>query len=142
VDSTRQPSSDAAERAWRGHVTLLIGSGIVASAQIGKAIITVPMIVLDLALGLDLAGLIVAAFATLGAAMGIGAGFVVGRFGIRRSLIGGMGAIAIGNAVGAGASVELVLLAARIVEGVGFVGVVLAIRACLRSLSRATHETS
>jgi MFS transporter, DHA1 family, inner membrane transport protein len=130
----QEPSSDAAERPWRRHVTLLIGSGVVAAAQIGKAIIAVPMIVLDLALGLDLAGLIVAAFATLGATMGIGAGFVVGRFGIRRSLIGGMGAIAIGNAVGAGASGELVLLAARIVEGVGFVGVVLAIPSMLAQL--------
>src|SRR5262245_20746423 len=114
----RQPTPDAAKRhAWSLHALLLIGSGIVAAAQIGKAIITVPMIRLDLALGLDLAGLIVATFATMGATMGIGAGVVVGRLGIRRSLIGGMGAIAVGNAVGAGASSELVLLAARIIEG-------------------------
>jgi hypothetical protein len=44
-------------------VVLLIGSGIVASAQIGKAIISLPMIRADLSLGLDLAGLIVATFA-------------------------------------------------------------------------------
>jgi hypothetical protein len=48
-------------------VLLLIGSGVVASAQIGKAIISMPLILDDLALGLDLAGLIVAIFATLGA---------------------------------------------------------------------------
>jgi len=35
---------------------LLIGSGVVAAAQIGKAIISVPMIRSEMGLGLDLAG--------------------------------------------------------------------------------------
>ncbi len=109
------------------HVWLLIGSGVVASAQIGKAIISLPMIRTDLALGFDVAGLIVATFATLGASLGIGAGVMVQRLGVRRSLIGGMGAIAIGNVIGAVAPNEFALLAARIVEGVGFFGTVLAI---------------
>jgi Major Facilitator Superfamily len=88
----------------------------------------------DLSLGLDLAALIVAIFATMGATMGIGAGVVVGRLGVRRSRIGGMGAIAVGNVIGAGASDELVLLAARTIEGVGFFGVVLAIPSMLTQL--------
>lgn len=117
-------------------VLLLIGSGVVASAQIGKAIISIPLIRDDLALGLDLAGLIVAIFATLGATMGIGAGVAVGRRGVRRSPIGGMGAIAVGNVVGASAPDEFVLLAARIIEGVGFFGVVLAIPSMLAELVR------
>jgi DHA1 family inner membrane transport protein len=125
---------DAAQRAWSLHAMLLIGSGIVASAQIGKAIVTVPMIRGDLAFGLDLAGLIVAVFAALGATMGIGAGVVVGRLGVRRALIGGMGVIAIGNVIGAGAPDELVLLAARVIEGIGFLGVVLAIPSMLAQL--------
>src|SRR5262245_25560746 len=119
---------------WNARVLLLIASGVVASAQIGKAIISIPLIRDDLALGLDLAGLIVAVFATLGATMGIGAGVVVGRLGVRRSLIGGMGAIAVGNVAGAGAPDEFVLLAARIIEGVGFIGVVLAIPSMLAQL--------
>src|SRR5258707_9265931 len=112
---------------WSVRVFLLIGSGVVASAQIGKAIISMPLIRDDFALGLDLAGLIVAIFATLGATIGIGAGVVVSRLGVRRSLISGMGAVAVGNVIGAGAPDEFVLLAARIVEGVGFFCVVLAI---------------
>jgi MFS transporter, DHA1 family, inner membrane transport protein len=130
----RPPTSDAARGAWSLHVLLLIGSGVVASAQIGKAIISVPLIRSDLALGVGVAGLIVAIFATMGATTGIGAGVVVGRLGVRRSLIGGMGAIAIGNMIGAGASDELVLLAARIIEGVGYFGVVLAIPSMLAQL--------
>jgi predicted MFS family arabinose efflux permease len=120
--------------AWSLRVVLLIGSGVVASAQIGKAIISIPLIREDLGLGLDLAGLIVAIFATLGATMGIGAGVVVGRLGIRRSLIGGMVAVAVGNIIGAGAQDEFVLLAARLIEGVGFFGVVLAIPSMLAQL--------
>ncbi|HMI15019.1 MAG TPA: MFS transporter, partial [Bradyrhizobium sp.] len=82
---------------------LLMGSGVVAAAQIGKAIISVPLIRSELALSLDLAGLIVATFATLGATTGIAAGLVVSRLGARRSLIGGMGIITLGNLIGASA---------------------------------------
>jgi DHA1 family inner membrane transport protein len=117
----------AAERARQFHVWLLIGSGVVAAAQVGKAIISIPLIRSEMAVGLDLAGLIVATFATLGAFFGLGAGVVVRRLGVRRGLIGGMAAIALGNIIGALAPDEAMLLAARIVEGIGFFGAVLAI---------------
>jgi predicted MFS family arabinose efflux permease len=129
-------ASDAVAGAGSLHVWLLIGTGVVAAAQIGKAIISVPMIRSDLMLGLDLAGLVVATFATLGATVGIGAGVVVGRLGARRSLIGGMVAIGLGNAIGAGAPDALVLLEARIIEGAGFLGVVLAIPSILARVVR------
>ncbi len=128
--------------AGRLRVLMLIASGVVASAQVGKAIISLPLIREDLALGLDVAGLVVAIFATLGATMGIGAGVVVGQLGLRRSLVGGMAAIAVGNVIGAGAPDEFVLLAARLVEGVGFFGVVLAIPSMLAQLvSRDARDT-
>src|SRR6267154_163514 len=72
----RHPSDEAA-RAGKLQVLLLMGSGVGAAAKIGKAIISIPMIRSDLALGLDLAGLIVATFATLGTTTGIGAGIVL-----------------------------------------------------------------
>jgi hypothetical protein len=49
--------SDKVARAGKLQVLLLMSSGVIAAAQIGKAIIAVPMIRSDLALGLDLAGL-------------------------------------------------------------------------------------
>jgi len=110
---------------------LLIGCGIVAAAQIGKAIISIPLIRSEMALSLGVAGLIVATFATLGASLGIGAGAAVRRLGVRRSLVGGMGVIAAGNLIGAAAPNELFLLAARVVEGFGFLGTVLAIPSML-----------
>src|SRR5437660_496264 len=122
------------ERARTLQVLLLMGSGVVAAAQIGKAVIAVPLIRSDLALGLELAGLIVATFATLGATTGIGAGLVVGLVGAGRCLVCGMGVIALGNLIGAGAPDALVLLAARIIEGIGFLAVVLAIPSVLAQL--------
>ena len=118
---------DEAASAGKLQLLLLMGSGVVAATQIGKTIISVPLIRSDLVLGLEVAGLIVATFATIGAMTGIGAGLMVGRLGARRSLIGGMGVITLGNAIGAGAPDQLVLLMARIIEGVGFLAVVLAI---------------
>src|SRR5438552_14901848 len=131
----RHPSDEAA-RAGKLQVLLLMGSGVVAASQIGKAIISIPMIRSDMALGLDLAGLIVATFATIGAMTGIGAGLVVSRLGARRSLIGGMGVITLGNVIGASAADQIVLLVARIIEGVGFLAVVLAIPSMLAQLVR------
>jgi MFS transporter, DHA1 family, inner membrane transport protein len=121
----------AAKRAHQFRVWLLIGSGIVAAAQVGKAIISIPLIRSEMAVGLDLAALIVATFATLGAFFGVGAGVMVRRLGVRRALIGGMAAVALGNVVGALAPGEAVLLAARIIEGIGFFGAVLAIPSVL-----------
>ena len=112
--------SDQAVSAASPRVLLLIGSGVIASAQIGKAIIAAPLIRSDLALGVDRVGLIVATFATLGAMTGIGVGAAVDRLGIRRSLVGGMATIALGNVIGAAAPDEFVLLVARVIEGVGF----------------------
>jgi DHA1 family inner membrane transport protein len=128
------PRSSVEACAGKLQVLLLMGSGVIAAAQIGKAIISVPMIRSELALGLDLAGLIVATFATLGAITGIGAGLVVGRLGTRRSLIGGMGVIAFGNVIGASAVDQLVLLVGRMIEGGGFLAVVLAIPSMLAQL--------
>src|SRR6476620_6583745 len=115
----------------RSHVWILMVSGTIAAAQIGKAAISVPIIRVEMGFGLDIAGFIVATFATLGACAGIGAGALVQTLGLRRSLIGGMGAIALGNLIGAAAPSAFVLLGARIVEGIGFFGVVLAIPSML-----------
>lgn len=126
--------SDQAVRAGSPQVLLLIGSGVVASAQIGKAIIAAPMIRSDLAIGFDHVGLIVAIFATLGAMTGLGIGAAVDRLGIRRSLVGRMGTVVLGNVIAAAAPDEFILLVARIVEGAGFLSVAVIIPSLLAGL--------
>jgi hypothetical protein len=44
------------------HIWILIGSGFIAAAQIGKAIISIPLILTEMAFGFDFAGLIVTIF--------------------------------------------------------------------------------
>jgi DHA1 family inner membrane transport protein len=122
-------------------VGLLMASGVLAAAQIGKAIISIPLIRLEMRIGLDLAGLIVGTFATLGATFGIGAGVLVQGIGARRSLAGGMACIAFGNLIGSVAPNEWYLLFGRFIEGVGFLGVVLTIPSLLAtSVSRERRD--
>src|SRR5215470_1607433 len=117
--------------AWRGHVCLLIASGILATAPIGKAIISIPVIRDDLMLSPAFASLIIATFATLGTVFGLGAGIAIHRLDDRWSPILGMAAISMGSLIGAVAPNEVILLAARVFEGAGFLGVVLAIPSTL-----------
>ena len=112
-------------------VGLLMASGVLAAAQIGKTIISIPLIRAEMGIGLDLAGLIVGIFAALGATFGIGAGVLVQSIGARRSLAGGMTCIAVGNLIGSAAPNEWYLLFGRFTEGVGFLGVVLTIPSLL-----------
>lgn len=112
----------------------LVLTGVFAAAQVGKAIICMPVIRVEMYLGLDVAGLLVAVFATLGALGGVGAGAIVSRIGLHRSLVGGLSVVAAGNVLGFYASDAQTLLVARILEGVGFFGVVLSVPSLLAGL--------
>lgn len=121
-------------------IASLILTGVFAAAQVGKAIICMPDIRAEMHLGLDVAGLIVAVFATLGALAGVGAGAIVARIGLPRSLIGGLSAIAAGNLLGAYAPDAETLLVARILEGLGFFGVVLSVPSLLAALLNGVNR--
>jgi MFS transporter, DHA1 family, inner membrane transport protein len=130
-----------ARTAQNARVGLLMVSGVLAAAQIGKTIISIPLIRAEMSIGLQLAGLIVGIFATLGATFGIGAGVLVQGIGARRSLAGGMACIAFGNAIGSVAPNEWYLLFSRFIEGIGFLGVVLTIPGLLAaSVSRERRD--
>jgi MFS transporter, DHA1 family, inner membrane transport protein len=105
---------------------LLFFGGTVAAAQVGKAVVSLPMMRSEMGLGIDVAGAILSVFATLGATCGIGGGAYVAWIGPRRALIWGMIALAVGNLCGAVAAGTPALLTARAIEGAGFFGVVLA----------------
>ncbi|WP_157018080.1 MFS transporter [Mesorhizobium xinjiangense] len=104
---------------WR-QASLIILSGIIGAAQIGKAAIAVPLIQADLQLTLFAVSWIVSAYAILGAFGGMAAGFVVSLFAIRRVLVGGLLLIALGNVWGATSFGMAGMLASRALEGVGF----------------------
>lgn len=113
-------------------VAVIVGSGVVAAFQVGKAVIAVPALRADLGLDLTAAGWIMAIFSLLGVVAGIPVGVLVGRLGARNLLLAGLLAITVGSAIGGGAHSFVLLLATRIVEGFGFVLVTVAAPSMLR----------
>jgi MFS family permease len=105
---------------------LLLG-GVISAAQLGKAFVAMPLIQAEMSLGIAIVSFIIATFATLGAALGMGMGLLLRRVGARRSLIGGMIIMAAGSLLGAAAETPAELIASRIIEGVGFLGAVIVI---------------
>lgn len=119
---------------WRV-VFALVMAGVVAACQVGKAAIAVPLLREDLGLSLVAASWVVGTYGTLGALAGLSAGIAVSFIGARTAAVAGLAAIALGSAIGAFAPGGATLLASRIVEGCGFLGVVIAIPTLLRGVA-------
>ncbi len=111
---------------------IVVASSVVGALQVGKAIIALPILSADLGLNLAQAAWVMAVFALLGVVGGIPAGVAVNRFGDRRLLFIGLCALALGSALGAFANNLVILLATRIVEGVGFLFIIVAAPAVLQ----------
>jgi predicted MFS family arabinose efflux permease len=109
-----------------GVVSVVVGAGIVTAIQVGKAAIATPLLQVDLGLDLAAAGWLTGIFAVLGLVGGIPAGTLVARAGDRRILILGLASIVLGSIIGATAPGYPVLLASRVLEGLGFLLVTVA----------------
>lgn len=116
-------------------VAALIACGVIAAAQVGKAAIAAPLLQRDLSLSLAAVSVIVSAYAALGAAGGLAAGWGVSRLGLRRSLVGGMATTGIASIAGAFATDGLTLFLIRIIEGGGLLAVAVAIPTALRMIT-------
>lgn len=121
-------------------VALVVASGIVAALQVGKVAIALPALRTELALDLGAAGWVMGVFALLGVVGGIPAGAAVNRFGDRRLLVLGLFALAIGSAWGASAEGLRMLLASRVLEGAGFLLVLVAAPAVLQRVCAPQHR--
>jgi len=124
---------------WK-QVFLIIAAGIIGASQIGKAAIAVPLLRDDLGISLFSVSYIVGAYALLGAVGGVAAGFVASYFRMSRVIIAGLALIALGNLLGAIAPNLAVLIAARVVEGIGFLAIVISGPTLLRSYSSDRHQ--
>jgi len=107
-----------ASRQWT-IVSLLVGSGVVSSLQIGKAVVAAPLLQADFNVSLTALGWLTGLFAVFGFLGGIPAGAAVSRMGDRRIFLLGLAVIALGSALGALAPTFAVLLLARAIEGLG-----------------------
>ncbi|AUA58176.1 putative 3-hydroxyphenylpropionic transporter MhpT [Achromobacter spanius] len=121
------------ETRWAG-VLAIVGAGVVASLQVGKVIIAAPLLRQDMGLDLASIGTLTAVFSLLGVVGGIAAGGVIARFGARRMLLLGLLATALGTAMGAMAPSYGLLLASRVIEGLGFLMITVAGPAALQRM--------
>ena len=125
------------ETHWAG-VLAIVGAGVVASLQVGKVIIAAPLLRQDMGLDLASVGTLTAVFSLLGVVGGIAAGGVIARFGARRMLLLGLLATALGTTLGAMAPSYGLLLASRVVEGLGFLMITVAGPAALQRMVSAS----
>lgn len=125
------------ETRWAA-VAAIVGAGVVASLQVGKVIIAAPMLRQDMGLDLASIGTLTAVFSLLGVVGGIAAGGVIARFGARRMLLLGLAATALGTVLGATAPGYGVLLASRVIEGLGFLLITVSGPAALQRLVSAS----
>jgi len=116
---------------WR-LIALLVIAGVIGSFQVGKAAIALPLLRVDLELTLLIASFVFSAYSVLGAAAGLPAGLVISRLDARKTIIGGLLILGIGSCLGAVAPNGPLLLITRVIEGIGFIGVVIAAPTLIR----------
>jgi MFS family permease len=104
---------------------------LLAACQVGKAAVAVPQLRHDLGLSLAEASWVVGAYGALGAAAGVFAGALIGRIGGAAAVIGGLLLVAAGSIAGAFATDLATLAASRVLEGCGFLAVVIGAPAML-----------
>ena len=121
----RQPSSLAEPTPWP-LVLLLVGAGVVAAFQVGKAPPMLLSIRSEFGMSLFLAGWILSIFNVIGFLLGSMAGAVADAFGHRRLLLIGFLLQALGSLAGSFATGASFLLTTRAVEGLGFLFTVVA----------------
>lgn len=105
-------------------VALLYLAGLLAAAQLGKLSALAPLIASALGLGLPTMALAISLIELGGAALGIAAGALAHRLGLRRTLRAGMAALALGGLGGAAAQGTAGLFGWRVLEAAGYLAVI------------------
>lgn len=115
---------------------LLVGAGVVSAMQVGKAPAALQEVQHDLAMPLAQAAWLLSAFGIVAAVCGVAIGLAADRFGARRALIAGLLLQGAASAVGALAQAPALLIASRVVEGIGFLCAIVAAPTLLAHLAR------
>lgn len=118
--------NDRTRTSWAA-VAIVTLAGAMASAQVGKLPPALPLIRADLGFGLVAAGFVLSLFNVLGMSVAVLLGGLADRAGRARLVFWGFVCIIAGGALGALAPSLSVLMASRLIEGVGFVAVTVAL---------------
>jgi len=103
-----------------GPIWAVFGAGLVCGAYMTKVAPALPLQRAELGLTLVQSGFIATAINVIGGLLGIFAGSLSNRFGLRRTALTGLALLAGAGLLGAAADSFLLLLASRFVEGLGF----------------------
>ena len=122
-------TASAAQAAW-----CVIAAGVVAALHVGKLPPALPVLGQVLGVSLLQAGFLLSLVQLAGMTLGLVTGLAVQRVGLRRSMVAGLCVLASASALGAMAPGVHGLLAARVLEGLGFLWVVLPAPALVRRL--------
>lgn len=107
-------------------VFIIAGAGTVSAFQVGKAPMALSVIQGDLGVSLAVVSWLISAFAIVGAGFGAPIGLVVDQIGAKRMVVGGLLCQALGSGLGAVAESAGPLILSRVIEGLGFVSVLVA----------------
>ncbi len=104
-------------------ILIAVGAGVITAMQIGKVPPALPIIAEDLELSRVTAGLVASLFFVFGAIFGVGVGGLADHFGERRLLFFGLAFLALGSLLGGLIVDSGVLMATRVLEGIGYIAV-------------------
>ena len=127
------------ETPW-ARVLLLVGAGIVASFQVGKAPPMLPAIRMELGMNLFLAGWILSAFSITGFLLGSVIGAVADTVGHRRFVLWGLLCQAFASFAGSFSWNPGLLLLTRVLEGFGFFMIAVAAPAMIFKITPLRHQ--
>lgn len=123
------------ERTRWSLILALVGAGLIAAFQVGKAAVALPLLQRELSLSLAAAAWIVGIFGMLGATLGLPSGVLASVVSARRTLLAGLLTIGGASLAGAFAVSAAPLLATRFLEGCGFMAIVLSAPRLIRALA-------
>ncbi|GAA5232982.1 MFS transporter [Verticiella sediminum] len=109
-------------------------AGVVAALHVAKIPPAVPLLQAGLGLSLVQAGFLISLVQIAGALFGLALGLTAASLGLRRSLMLGLVVLAAASAAGSASQHPLPLLALRMVEGIGFLLIVLPAPELIRRL--------
>lgn len=111
---------------------LVVAVGVTCALHVGKLPVAIPVLRDSLGLSLVQAGFLLSLVQLAGMTLGLLVGLLADRLGPRRVMLTGLVLLAAGSALGAAAPDVSVLLATRVIEGMGFLAAVLPAPGLLR----------
>ena len=126
MSATQRLQTLPPQKAGWSTVLTIAGAGVVSAFQVGKAPMALNAVQLDLGLSLVIVSWLISAFAIIGAIVGAPVGLAADRMGSKRMAVGGLALQALGAGIGSVSPGVGLLMVSRVVEGLGFLAVVVA----------------